>query len=58
MLFIAYVINCADQVKHKTEKIKMIVKGAERCFGMKGLSWEHIHKKLGEMGSQEHQEKR
>ncbi|XP_013859124.1 uncharacterized protein LOC106514416, partial [Austrofundulus limnaeus] len=30
MLFMAYVINCTDQVKHKTEKIKIIVKGAEK----------------------------
>lgn len=24
ILFIAYVINCADQAKHKTEKIKIL----------------------------------
>lgn len=47
MLFIAYVINCADQVKYKTEKIKIIVKGAEKFFGIKDISWEHINKELG-----------
>lgn len=32
ILFIAYAINCTDQVKHKTEKIKIIVRGAETCL--------------------------
>lgn len=50
ILFMAYVINCTDQVKHKTEKIKIIVKGAERFFGFKDISWEQINKKLGEEG--------
>lgn len=53
ILFIAYVINCTDQVKHKTEKIKIIVKGAERFFGIKGISWEHINKRLGGEGKAE-----
>lgn len=50
ILFMAYVINCTDQVKHKTEKIKIIVRGAEKFFGLKGASWEHINKRLGEEG--------
>lgn len=36
ILFIPYVINCTEQVKHKREKIKIIVKGPERLFGIKG----------------------
>lgn len=50
MLFIAHVINCTEQVKPKTEKIKIIVKGAEEFFGIKDMSWEHINKKLGQKG--------
>ena len=49
ILFVAYVINCADQVKHKTEKIKIIVKGAEKIFDMKHLSWEQISRRLEEV---------
>lgn len=50
ILFIAYVINCTDQVKHKTEKIKIVVKGAERFFGIKDISWETVNKRLGGEG--------
>ncbi|MEQ2223491.1 hypothetical protein ILYODFUR_037296 [Ilyodon furcidens] len=46
ILFIAYVINCTDQAKHKTEKIKIIVRGAERFLGFKEGSWENINKRL------------
>ena len=50
ILFIAYVINCTDQAKHKTEKIKIIVRGAEKFLGFKEGSWENINKKLEEDG--------
>lgn len=53
IVFIAYVINCTDQVKHKTEKIKIIVKGAEKFLGLKEVSWERINKKLEADGRQE-----
>lgn len=53
MLFIAYVINCSDQVKHKTEKIKIIAKGAEKFLGIKEVSWEQINKRLEIEGKQE-----
>lgn len=53
ILFIVYVINCSDQVKHKTEKIKIIVKGAERFFGIKDISWENINIRLGGEGRAE-----
>jgi len=43
----AYVLNCTDQVKHKT-KNKIIVKGAETFLGLKGASWDYINKRLGE----------
>ncbi|XP_038159537.1 uncharacterized protein LOC119795547 [Cyprinodon tularosa] len=50
ILFIAYVVNCTDQAKHKTEKIKIIVRGAEKFLGFKEGSWENINKKLEEDG--------
>jgi hypothetical protein len=50
IVFIAYVINCTDQVRHKTEKIKIIVKGAEKFLGMSDISWENINKKLEDDG--------
>lgn len=46
ILFIAYVINCTDQVKHKTEKNQIIVKGAEKFLGISNISWEHINKRM------------
>lgn len=51
IVFIAYVINCTDQVKHKTEKIK--IKGAEKFVGLKDVSRECISKKLEIEGKQE-----
>lgn len=46
------VINCADQVQHKTEKIKIIVKGAEKFLEMKDLSREQISRRLEEEPTQ------
>lgn len=46
VLFVAYVINCTDQVRNKTEKIKIIVKGAEKFLGINNISWENINKRL------------
>ncbi len=45
ILFIAYVINCTDQVRHKTEKINN-VKGAEKFLGINNISWENTNKRL------------
>lgn len=45
IVFLAYVINCADQAKHKTDKIKIIVKGAEKYLGV-NISWEQVNKRL------------
>ncbi len=46
ILFIAYVINCTDQVRHKTEKIKIIVKGVEKLLGINNISCENTNKRL------------
>lgn len=35
MLFIACVFNSTDQANHKMEKIKIIVKRAEKCLAIK-----------------------
>lgn len=40
VLFLAYVINCSEQAKTKTEKIKIIVKAAVKFFNMRDLSCE------------------
>lgn len=48
VLFLAYVINCSEQAKTKTEKIKIIVKAAAKFFNMKDLSWEKIHADLNQ----------
>lgn len=50
ILFIEYVINCTDQVRHKTEKIKVIVKGAEKFWSVKHISWEQISRRLESEG--------
>lgn len=50
ILFIAYVINCTYQAKHKTEKIKIIVRGAEKFLGFRERSLEDINKRLGSDG--------
>lgn len=48
ILFLAYVINCSDQAKTKTEKIKIIVKAAAKFLDMKELSWEKIQADLSQ----------
>lgn len=52
VLFMAHVINCADQVKQKTEKIKIIVRAAEKYLGVKDVSWEQVNRKLEGVGRQ------
>lgn len=44
-MLLLVVINCAARVKYKTDQIKMIIKGAEKIFGVKNIS-EHINKGL------------
>lgn len=50
ILFMSYVINCTNQAKGKTERIRIVVKGAEKYLGVRGVSMEHISKKLEEDG--------
>ncbi|MEQ2160491.1 hypothetical protein GOODEAATRI_034341 [Goodea atripinnis] len=52
ILFVAYVINCTEHAKHKTEKIKIIVRGAEKFLGFKEGSWKNINKMLETHGRQ------
>lgn len=47
------VINCTAQTERKTEKIKIIVKAAEKHLGIKGLNWESVKETL--RGSQSSQ---
>lgn len=51
LLFIAYVVNCSDDLKSKTDKIKMIVKAAYKFLNIGNVSWERIQDALaqGEM---------
>lgn len=46
LLLMAYIIKCTDQVKDKTEEMRIIVKGAEKYLGMREASWEDISRKL------------
>lgn len=48
VLFLAYVINCSEQARTKTEKIKIIVKAAAKFLNMKDLSWEKMHADLSQ----------
>lgn len=40
------VINCSAQTEKRTEKIKIIVKAAEKYLGIKGLVWEEVEEIL------------
>ena len=40
MLFMVDVINCSAQTEKKTEKIKIIVKSAEKLLGIRGFGRE------------------
>ncbi|XP_061909386.1 uncharacterized protein LOC133653724 isoform X2 [Entelurus aequoreus] len=46
VVFLAYVINCTEQARNKTEKIKIIVKEAAKFFNLKELSWEQVQGEL------------
>lgn len=50
VLFIAYVINCTEQAKNRTEKIRIIVKAAARFLNLSSLSWEKINANLNRIG--------
>ena len=57
VLFVAYVINCTDQVSSKRDKVKVIMKAAGLFLNMKDLPfakiWEGLNQREGnEQGSQ------
>lgn len=55
ILFIAYVINCTDQVKHKTEKIKITERSREGFLVLKNILGTYPIKDLEGRGKQEDQ---
>lgn len=48
VLFMVEIINCTAQVERKTEKIKIIVKAAQKYLGFKNTSWELVEERLNE----------
>jgi hypothetical protein len=48
VLFMAEIINCSAQTKSRNERIKIIVKSAEKYLDVKGLLWETIRDILNE----------
>ena len=42
VLFIAYVINCAEQASSKRDKVKMIMKAAGLFLNVKELTFEKV----------------
>ncbi|CAJ1084286.1 uncharacterized protein LOC113119923 [Xyrichtys novacula] len=46
VLFMVEVINCSAQTNSKTEKIKIIIKAAEKYLDIKGLSCEKVQETL------------
>lgn len=40
------IINCSAQTTSRTERIKMIVKAAEKYLGIKGMDWETVRDNL------------
>lgn len=48
VLFPAEIINCSAQTKSRNERIKIIVKSAEKYLDVKGLLWETVRDSLNE----------
>ena len=42
VLFMAEIINCSAQTSSRTERIKIIVKAAEKYLDTKGMPWERV----------------
>lgn len=40
VFFMVEIINCSVQSKSRNERIKIIIKSAEKHLGVKGLDWE------------------
>ena len=51
VLFMVEVINCSAQASRKTEKIKIIVRAAEKYLGLEGISWEAVEDMLAREAS-------
>lgn len=46
MTFLAEVINCAAQTESRTERIKIIIKAAEKHLQIEGITLEQVNEKL------------
>lgn len=46
LCFIAEVVNCTSQAKHRSEKTAIVVKSANRYLGIKDITWESIYEEL------------
>ena len=46
ILFMVEAINCTAQTDKKTEKIKIIVKAAEKYLGVEAIGWEEVEDEL------------
>lgn len=46
VLFMAEIINCSAQTRSRTERIKIIVKSAEKFLDVKGMNWERVRDSL------------
>lgn len=46
MTFLAEVINCAAQTESRTERIKIIIKAAEKHLQIEGVTLEQVNEKL------------
>lgn len=46
LYFLAEVINCTSQARHKSEITAIIVKSAAKYLDIKGITWEQVYKEL------------
>lgn len=46
LYFMAEVINCTFQTKHRSEKTAIVVKSASRYLDIKGITWEQVYGEL------------
>ncbi|CAJ1066432.1 uncharacterized protein LOC113119923 [Xyrichtys novacula] len=51
ILFMVEVVNCTAQTDKKTEKIKIIVRAAEKYLGLEAVGWEEVEDLLKRGGS-------
>lgn len=48
VLFMAEIVNCSAQTSSRTERIKIIVRSAEKFLDVKELLWESVRDTLNE----------